>query len=76
MAHIFHPIIGDRPHGCNKQNKLWKERFGMTNMLLHALELSLDLPDGSQLTIKAPYSPTFSEVLNIFEGHQHKKDVL
>src|SRR5690606_15794082 len=23
MAHILHPIIGDRPHGCNKQNKLW-----------------------------------------------------
>ncbi|RYY35745.1 MAG: pseudouridylate synthase, partial [Sphingobacteriaceae bacterium] len=22
MAHIFHPIIGDRTHGCNKQNKL------------------------------------------------------
>ncbi|MDY6800745.1 MAG: pseudouridine synthase, partial [Bacteroidota bacterium] len=22
FAHIFHPVIGDRPHGCNKQNKL------------------------------------------------------
>ena len=24
FAHILHPIIGDRPHGCNKQNKLFK----------------------------------------------------
>ncbi|HEY0111098.1 MAG TPA: pseudouridine synthase, partial [Fibrella sp.] len=23
MAHVLHPIIGDRPHGCNKQNKLF-----------------------------------------------------
>jgi len=23
FTHIFHPIIGDRPHGCNKQNKLF-----------------------------------------------------
>lgn len=40
FAHILHPIIGDRPHGCNKQNKLFKEKFGMTTMLLHAGEIS------------------------------------
>ena len=22
LAHIMHPIIGDRPHGCNKQNQV------------------------------------------------------
>lgn len=70
MAHIFHPIIGDRPHGCNKQNKLWKEHFGMTKMLLHALELTITLPDDSTLTLKAPYSPDFSEVLGILEAHK------
>ena len=26
MAHIMHPIIGDRPHGCNKQNRMWKKK--------------------------------------------------
>src|SRR6187402_2034215 len=30
MSHIFHPIIGDRTHGCNKQNKLFKEQWEMT----------------------------------------------
>lgn len=44
MAHIFHPILGDRPHGCNKQNKLWKEKFGMTTMMLHASNLSFTHP--------------------------------
>ena len=36
MAHVFHPIIGDRPHGCNKQNKLFKDHFAMMEMMLHA----------------------------------------
>jgi tRNA pseudouridine65 synthase len=27
FKHIFHPILGSRPHGCNKQNKLWLEHF-------------------------------------------------
>ncbi len=37
--HLRHPIIGDRPHGCNKQNRLFKERWEMTTMLLHASDL-------------------------------------
>jgi len=36
MAHIFHPIIGDRPHGRNKQNRLFKNEFGLKEMMLHA----------------------------------------
>jgi len=42
--HLRHPIIGDRPHGCNKQNKLFKERWEMMTMLLHAVELRLRHP--------------------------------
>jgi tRNA pseudouridine65 synthase len=30
FKHIFHPILGSRPHGCNKQNKLWLEHFELT----------------------------------------------
>ena len=44
FAHILHPIIGDRPHGCNKQNKLFKEKWNMTTMLLVATELSFIHP--------------------------------
>ena len=64
MAHIFHPILGDRPHGCNKQNKLWKERFGMTTLLLHAQQLELTAPNGQSVSILAPLSPVFQSVLN------------
>jgi tRNA pseudouridine65 synthase len=29
FKHIFHPILGSRPHGCNKQNKLWLENYDL-----------------------------------------------
>lgn len=63
MAHIFHPIIGDRPHGCNKQNKLWKDHFQMINMLLHATALSFEYPLGNEVHIKAEMSSVFADTL-------------
>ncbi len=47
FSHILHPIIGDRTHGCNKQNKLFKERWQMETMLLHASELTFIHPVGA-----------------------------
>ncbi|WP_010252583.1 pseudouridine synthase [Myroides injenensis] len=44
FKHIFHPILGSRPHGCNKQNKLWLDRFGLGAMLLHGLSLKFEHP--------------------------------
>lgn len=44
MAHIRHPIIGDRPHGCNKQNKIFLEQFNMNSMMLHASHLDFYHP--------------------------------
>jgi tRNA pseudouridine65 synthase len=44
LDHIHHPIIGDRPHGCNKQNKLFKEKFQLMTMMLHASALSFTHP--------------------------------
>ncbi len=44
FAHILHPIIGDRPHGCNKQNRLFKERWNLTEMMLHARQIEINHP--------------------------------
>lgn len=66
LAHIFHPIIGDRPHGCNKQNKLWKEHFGMTTMMLHAESLSFVHPVTTKpLIISAKTSDQFNLTLSL-----------
>jgi len=60
LNHLRHPIIGDRPHGCNKQNKLFKEKWNMTTMMLHAMELEMDHPVSNEpMTIKAPLFETF-----------------
>lgn len=66
FAHIFHPIIGDRPHGCNKQNKFWKEHYQMDTMLLHASQLSFVHPVTQRaITIKAPLQEGFLRALDI-----------
>lgn len=66
FAHLFHPIIGDRPHGCNKQNKLWKERFEMDTMLLHASQLTFVHPHSQQkINIQAPLQAEFVRVLSM-----------
>ncbi|MEQ8550709.1 MAG: pseudouridine synthase [Cyclobacteriaceae bacterium] len=44
MAHILHPIIGDRPHGCNKQNRHFKLTWNSETMLLHANSMSFTHP--------------------------------
>jgi tRNA pseudouridine65 synthase len=64
MAHIFHPIIGDRPHGCNKQNRYFKENLAMTSMMLHAGKLEFVHPvSGCNLSINAPYCSDFQKLL-------------
>ena len=66
LAHIFHPIIGDRPHGCNKQNKLFKERWGMTSMMLHASELSFMHPHSREhILIQAEFSEEFMRMKEV-----------
>ncbi|HLS37503.1 MAG TPA: pseudouridine synthase [Sphingobacterium bovisgrunnientis] len=66
FAHIMYPIIGDRPHGCNKQNKLWKEQFEMDTMLLHASALTFIHPwTEEKIEIKADMNSEFKRVLEI-----------
>jgi tRNA pseudouridine65 synthase len=68
FSHILHPIIGDRPHGCNKQNRLFREKWGMTTMLLHAHRLIFKHPvHGSAVTITAPRQNEFVRMLEILD---------
>ena len=68
FAHIFHPIIGDRPHGCNKQNRLFKEKWNMTSMMLHSSSLSFDHPGNEEkVVIKAKPSIEFFRTYKILD---------
>ncbi len=71
MAHIFHPIIGDRPHGCNKQNRFFKENWQLTSMLLHASQLTFQHPVSNQkLVISAAISDEFNRILKTFGAEE------
>jgi tRNA pseudouridine65 synthase len=66
LAHIFHPIIGDRPHGCNKQNRLFKEKWEMDTMLLHAGEIAFEHPQTKKnLVLKASFSEEFLRMMKV-----------
>lgn len=68
FSHIFHPIIGDRTHGCNKQNRLFKEKWQMDTMLLHASELTFTHPfSGIQIQIKAPLQDEFLRMIQLMD---------
>lgn len=64
MAHIHHPIIADRPHGCNKQNKLFLHRFGLMTMMLHALAITVFHPFTEEnITIQADLHMEFKRMM-------------
>lgn len=74
FSHIFHPIIGDRTHGCNKQNRLFKEKWQMETMLLHATEMSFLHPiTHQQIMIKAPLQTAFLQAMELMGWQKHKQ---
>ena len=71
FAHIFHPIIGDRKHGCNKQNRFFKEQWEMTTMLLHASKLSFKHPTtGETIEITASVQDEFQRMMKLMHWNE------
>lgn len=55
FKHISHPLIGDVRYGKGEHNRLFRERFGLHRLALHALELAFAHPeDGHAVRIVAP----------------------
>jgi tRNA pseudouridine65 synthase len=55
LKHISHPLIGDVRYGKGEHNRLFRERFGLHRLALHALELGFAHPvDGRPLRLVAP----------------------
>jgi len=70
LAHIFHPIIGDRPHGCNKQNKLFLDKWGMNEMMLHAENIKFVHPITKvAVEIKASLPHEFQRMMVVLGLH-------
>jgi tRNA pseudouridine65 synthase len=66
LDHLRHPIIGDRPWGCNKQNKLFLEKWELNNMMLHADSINIIHPfSNEKLFIKANQPEEFLRIQKI-----------
>lgn len=64
LKHISCPIIGDANYGKSEHNRLFRERFGLDRLALHARSLRLPHPGtGAPLVIEAPPSGTFAATL-------------
>jgi tRNA pseudouridine65 synthase len=59
LKHIACPLIGDVNYGKGEHNRLFRERFGLHRLALHALALTLPHPrTGDALTVRcAPSGP-------------------
>ena len=55
LKHLAHPVIGDTQHGDGRYNRLFRERFGLYRLLLHAWRVSFPHPrTGTVLNVDAP----------------------
>jgi tRNA pseudouridine65 synthase len=55
LKHISHPVIGDVRYGKGEHNRLFRTRFGLYRLAMHAAEVQLDHPaTGAPLRLVAP----------------------
>jgi tRNA pseudouridine65 synthase len=64
LKHIACPIIGDVNYGKGEHNRLFRERFELHRMFLHALAVSFPHPaTGAVVSVHAPLPPELENVL-------------
>jgi tRNA pseudouridine65 synthase len=67
MKHIFHPIVGDTKHGRGEHNKLFREKFDIHRLLLHAYKTRFEHPVSKEtIEIHAPFDSVFTKLIKTF----------
>ena len=67
MKHIFHPIVGDTKHGRGEHNKLFREKFDVHRLLLHAHKTCFEHPVSKEIIeIQAPFDRVFIKLIKTF----------
>ena len=67
MKHIFHPIVGDTKHGRGEHNKLFREKFDIHRLLLHADSISFEHPvTKEKIALSAPLDENFRKLFDVF----------
>jgi tRNA pseudouridine65 synthase len=63
LKHIACPIIGDVRYGKGEHNRLFRERYALHRLALHAQRLELARVDGTPLLIEAPLPSDLAHAL-------------
>jgi tRNA pseudouridine65 synthase len=53
LKHASHPIIGDVRYGKGDHNRMFRERFGLHRLALHASELHVPHPTLGEVLVRA-----------------------
>lgn len=65
LKHISHPIVGDVRYGKSEHNRLFRRRFGVERLVLHAERLTLPHPHEPRLvTVSAPLPEELERLLS------------
>ena len=67
LRHVSHHLVGDTTHGRGEHNRLFRQRFGVHRMLLHAASLAFDHPvGGERVVVHAPLDEAFRRAVALF----------
>lgn len=72
LASIGHPVIGDYKYGNDRENKYYRERYGLKYQLLHAYRLEIPKLSGSleQLSNQTFTAPLPQQFVKIAESER------
>jgi tRNA pseudouridine65 synthase len=71
LKHISHPIVGDVRYGKAEHNRLFRRRFGLERMVLHAESISLPHPtEERRLTLNAPLPAELVRLLDALRASE------
>jgi tRNA pseudouridine65 synthase len=69
LKHVSCPLIGDVKYGKGEHNRLFRERYGLQRLALHAARLSIKSPDNdAQLELQAPLPSDLARALELLRS--------
>lgn len=70
LVHARHPVIGDTVYGDGKHNRLFREEFGISRLMLHCVEISFTNPGGGgSVRATAPWPDGFLQAFQRLGWH-------
>lgn len=67
FSHLRHPIIGDTRHGDLHHNKVFREQYKVSNLLLHSYWLGIRHPNGQKMEFQAVLPEYWSDLFALWD---------